>query len=70
MNIDKKAAHYLRNSWIDFQTFYILDIIPQNKDDAVIILTPLHPAEDHVFFVWYQGKKYPYYNKEISWLVY
>lgn len=62
MNIDKKAAHYLRNSWIDFQTFYIFDIIPQNKDDAVIILAPLHPEEDHVFFVWYQGKRYPYYN--------
>ena len=58
MNIDKKAAHYLRNSWIDFQTFYIFDIIPQNKDDAVIILAPLHPEEDHVFFVWYQGKRY------------
>ena len=57
MNIDKKVAHYLRNSWIDFQTFYILDIIPQNKDDAVIILAPLHPEEAPVFFVWYQGKR-------------
>ena len=56
MNIDKKIAHYLCNSWIDFQTFYVLDIIPQNKDDAVIILAPLHPEEDPVFFVWYQGK--------------
>ena len=60
MNIDKKVAHYLRNTWIDFQTFYILDIIPQNKDDAVVILCPLYPAEDKVFFVWYQGKQYPY----------
>ena len=49
MNIDEKIAHYLCNSWIDFQTFYILDIIPQNKDDAVIILAPLHPEEDPVF---------------------
>lgn len=60
MNIDKKVAHYLRNTWIDFQTFYILDIIPQNKDDAVVILCPLYPDEDKVFFVWYQGKQYPY----------
>lgn len=64
MNIDKKIAHYLCNSWIDFQTFYILDIIPQNKDDAVIILAPLHPEEDPVFFVWYQGKRYPYQSFE------
>ena len=26
----------------------IFDIIPQNKDDAVIILAPLHPEEDHI----------------------
>lgn len=31
MNIDKKIAHYLCNSWIDFQTFYILDIIPHEQ---------------------------------------
>lgn len=31
MNIDKKVAHYLRNTWIDFQTFYILDIILKTK---------------------------------------
>ena len=57
MNIDKKVAHYLRNTWIDFQTFYILDIIPQNKDDAVVILCPLYPAEDKVFFVWRKGRE-------------
>lgn len=57
MNIDKKIAHYLCNSWIDFQTFYILDIIPQNKDDAVIILAPLHPEEDPVFFRMVSGKE-------------
>ncbi|MDO4649545.1 MAG: hypothetical protein Q4B26_12920 [Eubacteriales bacterium] len=60
MNIDKKVTHYLRNSWIDFQTFYILDMIPQNKDDAVIILAPLYPEEDDIFFVWYQGEKYSF----------
>ncbi len=62
MNIDKKVAHYLRNTWIDFQTFYILDIIPQNKDDAIVILCPLYPDEDHIFFVWYQGEHHPYQN--------
>ena len=49
MNIDKKVAHYLRNTWIDFQTFYILDIIPQNKDDAVVILCPLYLTRRSLF---------------------
>ena len=33
---------------------------PSNKDEAVVILCPLYPTEDKVFFVWYQGKQYPY----------
>ncbi len=58
MNISKRAAHYLRDTDVDFHTFYILDIAVQNEKDAVVILAPRYPDTDHYFSAQYQGKKY------------
>ncbi|MEG0919182.1 MAG: hypothetical protein RR967_01875 [Anaerovoracaceae bacterium] len=57
MNISKKAAHYLKNTDIDFATFSILDIAVQDKDNAVLILAPINPNVDRYFFTQYKGKK-------------
>lgn len=45
MQLSKKISNYLRNSHIDFGSFYILDIIPQNENDAVVLLAPKHGNE-------------------------
>jgi len=58
MNISKRAAHYLRDTDVDFHTFYILDIVVQSKKDAVVILAPRDPDSDRYFSVQYKGKKY------------
>lgn len=39
MNLSKRMAHYLKGN-IDFSSFYIVDVIPQNKHNAVILLAP------------------------------
>lgn len=53
MNISKKAAHYLKNTDIDFATFFILDIAVQDKDNAVLILAPINPNVDRYFSTQY-----------------
>lgn len=60
MNISRRAAHYLRDTDIDFHTFYILDIAVQSKEDAVVILAPRRPDTDRYFMAQYKGKRYGY----------
>lgn len=58
MNISRKAAHYLRDTNIDFATFFILDIAVRDEDGAVVILAPRFPEIDHRFYAWYKGERY------------
>lgn len=64
MNITKKAAHYLRETHIDFTAFYILDIAVQNEEHAVILLAPINPSRDRYFCIQYYGKSYFYESIE------
>ena len=58
MNIGRKAAHYLRDTSIDFTTFFILDIIVRDEDNAVVILAPRYPNTDLYFLAWYKGERH------------
>lgn len=58
MNISRKTAHYLRDTDIDFATFFILDIAVRDRDRAVVILAPRFPETDHRFYAWYKGERY------------
>ena len=58
MNISGKAAHCLRDTNIDFATFFILDIAVCDKGRAVVILAPRFPETDHRFYAWYKGERY------------
>lgn len=57
MNIGRRAAHYLRDTSIDFTTFFILDIAVRDKDNAVVILAPRYPDTDPYFLAWYKGER-------------
>lgn len=58
MNISGKAAHCLRDTNIDFTTFFILDIAVRDRNKAVVILAPRFPEIDHRFYAWYKGERY------------
>ena len=49
MNISRKTAHCLRDTNIDFATFFILNIAACDKGRAVVILAPRFPETDHRF---------------------
>lgn len=58
MNIGRRAAHYLRDTSIDFTTFFILGIAVRDKDNAVVILAPRYPDTDPYFLAWYKGERH------------
>ena len=58
MNIGRRAAHYLRDTSIDFTTFFILGIAVRDKDNAVVILAPRFPKTGHRFYAWHKGERY------------
>lgn len=46
-------SHYLKGN-IDFSAFYILDVIPQNKENAVVLLAPIICGEYSYFNLQYK----------------
>lgn len=62
MNISRKVAHYLRDTDIDFATFFILDIAVRDENKAVVILAPRFPETDRRFYVWHKGKRYGFHT--------
>lgn len=59
MKLPKKIAHYLRGN-VDFDSFFVLDIAVQDKEDAVLLLAPKDITTDKFFCMQYCGHSYFY----------
>ena len=59
MKLPKKIAHYLRGN-VDFDSFFVLDIAVQDKEDAVLLLAPRDITTDKFFCIQYRGHSYFY----------
>lgn len=60
MKLPNKIARYLRGN-VDFDSFFILDIAVQDKDNAVPLLAPRDITADKFFCMQYRGRS-SYYN--------
>ncbi len=60
MKMDKKLEYYLRNSVIEFTDNYLLEVIPQDKKEAVILTAPKSFADYRYFSLQYNGNKFYY----------
>lgn len=60
MKLPGKIAHYLRGN-VDFDSFSILDIAVQDKDNAVLLLAPRDVTTNKFFCMQYCGHSY-FYN--------
>lgn len=63
MKIPDQIAHYLRGN-VDFDSFFILDIAVQDKDNAVLLLAPRDITTDKFFCMQYKGRSYFYNSME------
>lgn len=63
MKLPGKIAHYLRGN-VDFDSFFILDIAVQDKDNAVLLLAPRDVTTDKFFCMQYRGRFYFYSSIE------
>jgi len=59
VKLPKKIAHYLRGN-VDFDSFFVLDIAVQDKEDAVLLLAPRDITTDKFFCMQYRGHSYFY----------
>ena len=59
MKLPKKIEHYLRGN-VDFDSFFILDIAVQDKENAVLLLAPMDITTDKFFCMQYRGHSYFY----------
>lgn len=59
MKLPGKIAHYLRGN-VDFDSFFILDIAVQDKENAVLLLAPRDMTTDKFFCMQYRGRSYFY----------
>lgn len=63
MKLPGKIAHYLRGN-VDFDSFFILSIAVQDKENAVLLLAPRDIATDKFFCMQYRGHSYFYSSIE------
>lgn len=63
MKLPGKIARYLRGN-VDFDSFFILDIAVQDKEDAVLLLAPRDMTTDKFFCMQYRGRSYFYNSME------
>ena len=63
MKLPKKIARYLRGN-VDFDSFFILDIAVQDKNNAVLLLAPRDIAADKFLCMQYKGRSYFYSSIE------
>lgn len=59
MKLPGKIARYLRGN-VDFDSFFILDIAVQDKENAVLLLAPRDVTTDKFFCMQYRGRSYFY----------
>lgn len=63
MKLPGKIAHYLRGN-VNFDSFFILDIAVQDKENAVLLLAPKDMTTDKFFCMQYCGHSYFYSSIE------
>jgi len=63
LKLPDKIAHYLRGN-VDFDSFFILDIAVQDKENAVLLLAPRDMTTDKFFCMQYRGRSYFYSSIE------
>lgn len=63
MKLPKKIEHYLRGN-VDFDSFFVLDIAVQDKENAVLLLAPRDITTDKFFCMQYHGHSYFYCSIE------
>ena len=59
MKLPGKIAHYLRGN-VDFDSFFVLDIAVQDKENAVLLLAPRDITTDKFFCMQYRWHSYFY----------
>ena len=59
MKLPGRIAHYLRGN-VDFDSFFVLDIAVQDKENAVLLLGPRDITTDKFFCMQYKGDSYFY----------
>lgn len=59
MKLSGKIARYLRGN-VDFDSFFVLDIAVQDKENAVLLLAPRDMTTDKFFCMQYKGNSYFY----------
>ncbi len=60
MKMDKKLEYYLRNSVIEFTDNYLLEVIPQDEKDAVILTAPKIVMDYRYYAVEFKGVRHFY----------
>ena len=59
MKLPGRIAHYLRGN-VDFDSFFVLDIAVQDKENAVLLLAPRDITTDKFFCMQYRWHSYFY----------
>lgn len=59
MKLPGRIAHYLRGN-VDFDSFFVLDIVVRDKENAVLLLAPRDITTDKFFCMQYRGHSYFY----------
>lgn len=60
MKISRRLEHYLRHSTIEFKDNWLLAVVPQNKDEAVILTAPKVEGLYKYFHLQYNGEGHYY----------
>lgn len=63
MKLPGKIARHLRGN-VDFDSFFILDIAVQDRENAVLLLAPRDMTTDKFFCMQYKGHSYFYGSME------
>ncbi len=58
MKMDKRLEFYLRNSDIEFRREYLLEVIPQDEKEAVILTAPKGLGEHSYFHFQYRSASF------------
>ena len=61
MRMDKKLEHYLRDCCIDFKDEMLIEVIPQDDNNAVVLTAPRSHREYSYYRLMYKGAGL-YYN--------
>ncbi len=58
MKMDKRLEHYLRNTVVEFDRYFLLEVIPQDEENAVILTAPKGTGQYCYFNLRYNGNSF------------